>query len=265
MMIYIFMWSMVGFSTFGLQAVLLNLYMVHLGFDAAGIGRFLAVAQVSFGFAALPAGMMGARFGPRTGLLAGTVLVAAGWSLFLLAEGLPAAWVSASLQVGLAIAYMGQATMIVNGAPYLMSITEDDDRFYYLSFQQAIQALLGLIGGFVAGAMPGFWLLWRGRPGCSGLLPQHALVDPGRVCPGFPGTAARAPGAASDPSRDGLKQSWPDRLAFRGLVFAVYPLVVYLAIVGDFGGRTFFNIFLYDLGLDTQQIGVMFGLTRSRP
>ena len=129
MTVYIFMWSMVGFSSFGLQSVLLNLYLVHLGFDAAGIGRLLAVAQICFGLAALPAGVIGARLGPRTGLMIGTGMVAAGWALFQLAEAQPGPGMGVVLQAGLVLASMGQATMIVNGAPYLMSITNNEDRF----------------------------------------------------------------------------------------------------------------------------------------
>lgn len=265
MKIYIFMWSMVGFSTFGLQAVLLNLYMLHLGFDAAGIGRFLAVAQICFGLAALPAGMVGARFGLRTGLQIGTALVATGWTLFLLAEGLPAEWSGVILQVGLATAYMGQATMIVNGAPYLMHITEDDNRVYYLSFQQAIQAVLGLTGGLVAGALPGLLAAAAGDGrgdvdfyrSVLGLMPVGFVLAflsllrarPGHLQGANPGGSLTAAKAAPFPRQ----------------FFAVYALVVYLAIMGDFGARAFFNIYLHDMGLDTRQIGSLFGFNQLAP
>ena len=265
MMIYIFMWSMVGFSSFGLQAVLLNLYMLHLGFDAANIGRFLAVAQICFGFAALPAGLIGARLGPRTGLLISTVMVAGGWSLFLCAEGLPGGWMAIVLQVGLAVANMGQATMIVNGAPYLMCITQDADRFYYLSFQQAVQALLGLVGGFVAGSLPGILagMAQDGRADVAFYRSVLWLMPLGFVFAFFALLRARPVqlqvpiSAGEEPPLKPARFPWA--------VFAAYALVVYLAIVGDYGGRTFFNIFLNNLGLDTQQIGAMYGFNQIAP
>ncbi len=40
MKIYVFMGGMVGFAAFGLQAVLLNLYLVHLGFDTTFLVAF---------------------------------------------------------------------------------------------------------------------------------------------------------------------------------------------------------------------------------
>lgn len=265
MKIYIFMWGMVGFSSFGLQAVLLNLYLVHLGFDTASIGRFLAAAQICFGFAALPAGVIGARCGPRNGLLTGTALVSAGWALFTLAESAPSGWMAVTLQMGLILANMGQATMIVNGAPYLMCITDETNRFYYLSIQQAFQALLGLTGGFIGGALPGVMagLSNHGRGDAEyyryvlGLIP--VVFAAAFIC------LLRARVVHLQPAaQDGSNAAYgPSR--FPKIVFAVYPIIVFLAIVGDFGSRNFFNLYLVKLGLETRQIGLMFGLNQLAP
>jgi MFS family permease len=269
MKIYIFMWSMVGFSAFGLQAVLLNLYMVHLGFNEAGIGQLLAVAQLCFGLAALPAGVIGARLGPRTGLRIGTAMVAAGWTLFLLAESVPAGpdghWAAAFLQVGLAIANMGQATMIVNGAPYLMCITQDIDRFYYISFQQAIQALLGLVGSYIAGALPGILATAAGQ-GLSDVYYYRSVLW--LIPVGFVGaflSLLRARDVQLQvPTTSG--STLPVKLTrFPWHIFAFYMVIVYLAIVGDNGSRTFFNLYLKSMGLETSQIGAMFGFNQLAP
>ncbi len=265
MKIYVFMWGMVGFSSFGLQAVLLNLYLVHLRFDTASIGRFLAVAQICFGLAALPAGIIGARWGPRNGLLTGTALVGAGWALFVLAESMPANTLAAGLQAGLVLANMGQATMIVNGAPYLMCITEERNRFYYLSIQQAFQALLGLAGGFVAGSMPGALAAFTntGRGDEAYYRSVLALIPVGFIFVFLSLLLAR-PVSLRVPNQRGMEVVLKP-VGFPWAVFAIYPVIVYLAIVGDFASRNFFNLYLFDMGLNTRQIGTMFGFNQLAP
>jgi MFS family permease len=241
------------------------LYLVHLGFDAAGIGRLLAVAQICFGLAALPAGVIGARLGPRTGLIAATVLAAAGWVLFLLAESMPADWLNIGLYAGLAVYFTGTAAMVVNGSPYLMSITDDFNRFYYLSFQQAIQALLGLIGGFMAGWLPGLLAASAGDGRIDADFYRSVLwlIPAGFILACFFLMRARQTylHVSAHAGADAAGRS--ARLPLG--VFAVYMLIVYLTILGDNGSRTFFNLYLDDMGLDTRQIGLMYGFNQLAP
>lgn len=263
MRIYIFIWAMLSFSMQGLQAVLLNLYLTHLGYDTATIGRFLAFPQVVFGLMALPAGMLGARLGPRAGLLTGTSALAIGWSVFLLSTNLPPEWMNTGMTIGLCIAYTGHAHMIVNGAPYFMCITKNDDsRVHYLSLQQAFQALLALVGGMVAGALPGFLVSFNGGQKSDAdfygtvlwLIPTAyvvaslALLHARRV-------------RVQTPASGEETQSQP----FPWKSFIFYPVVVFLVIVGDTGARTFYNLYLVELGLSTGQIGTLYGITQLAP
>ena len=50
---------------FGIVAVLQNLFLLRLGFDARFIGLMLAVGQLVWAAAALPAGMLSNRIGLR--------------------------------------------------------------------------------------------------------------------------------------------------------------------------------------------------------
>ena len=78
-----------AFGYFGIQGVLLNLYLLRLGFGTPFIGLLLASGQLIWAVAALPAGMIGRRLGLRTAMILAFALSALGMGLVLLVEGLP--------------------------------------------------------------------------------------------------------------------------------------------------------------------------------
>src|SRR5260221_12419149 len=50
-----------GFTYFGVQAVLFNLYLLRLGFEPQFIGLLIGSGQLVFALAALPSGELGRR------------------------------------------------------------------------------------------------------------------------------------------------------------------------------------------------------------
>src|SRR4029453_16949911 len=82
-------WALIGFGYFGVQGVLLNLYLLRLGFDTRFIGSLIASGQLVWGLAALPAGAIGRRMGLRAALIASAALNALGNVLLLMVERLP--------------------------------------------------------------------------------------------------------------------------------------------------------------------------------
>src|SRR5262245_34981756 len=86
---YLLVWALLSFSYFGVQSVLLNLYLLRLGFGSPFIGMLAASGQLIWAVAALPAGVLGRRVGLRTALVAGSALLALAMRALLLVEALP--------------------------------------------------------------------------------------------------------------------------------------------------------------------------------
>src|SRR5262245_48454852 len=82
--------AMATIVIFGLLAVLQNLFLLRLGFEARFIGLMLGVGQLVWAIAALPAGLLSNRMGLRNGILLGQGVVALGLALILLVEAQPA-------------------------------------------------------------------------------------------------------------------------------------------------------------------------------
>src|SRR6266704_2374936 len=89
--LWLLTWALAAFGYFGLQGVLLNLYLLRLGFGPEFIGLLLGSGQLMW---AIAAGAVGRRIGLRTALLSGFVLLGVAFGLLLLVEALPRAlWV----------------------------------------------------------------------------------------------------------------------------------------------------------------------------
>src|SRR4030095_4934685 len=70
--------ALVTTVAFGIEAVLLNLYLLRLGFDAKFIGLLWGVGQLVWASAALPAGHLSSRLGLRNGFFLGQAIYAFG-------------------------------------------------------------------------------------------------------------------------------------------------------------------------------------------
>src|SRR5437870_10570516 len=82
--LWLLTWALAAFGYFGLQGVLLNLYLLRLGFGPEFIGLLLGSGQLMWAIAAIPAGAVGRRIGLRTALLSGIVLLGVAFALRLL-------------------------------------------------------------------------------------------------------------------------------------------------------------------------------------
>ncbi|MCB0049644.1 MAG: hypothetical protein KDE24_08900, partial [Caldilinea sp.] len=70
--------ALVTTVAFGLSAVLQNLYLLRLGYDARFIGTVLGTGQLTWAMAALPAAMVSSRVGLRNGYMVGPGLFGLG-------------------------------------------------------------------------------------------------------------------------------------------------------------------------------------------
>src|SRR5512141_511768 len=83
LLLYLACWAIVGFSFFGIQGVLLNLYLLRLGFSLEFIGLLNGAGMLACGAFALPAGVVGPRIGLREAQVAGLAGAAIGAGLFM--------------------------------------------------------------------------------------------------------------------------------------------------------------------------------------
>ena len=144
-----------GFCYFGIISVLLNLYLLRLGYGPEFIGLFNGTAWLIYTFSCLPAGALGARWGVRRTMMAGVGLIVVGYGLLPMAELIPGATREGWLLATNSLAYFGGALWGVNGIPYLAGSTTPEERGHAFSLQAALLPLAGFAGSLVGGFLPG--------------------------------------------------------------------------------------------------------------
>jgi MFS family permease len=88
--LYLITAALIGFTIFGgIYTVLLNLYLVRLGYGPSFVGLVNAAGPLAMAIFCLPAGAFGGRWGSRRAMIAGLSLSIPGFGLLPLAEYIP--------------------------------------------------------------------------------------------------------------------------------------------------------------------------------
>lgn len=251
------LWLLLGqnvavFLGIAVQALVLNLYLVALGYREDFIGLLTFVQTAAIGVGAFPASALSPRIGPRRVLIAATLLLALSFGAMALLSAEPPL-LAASVFSGLAMAHV-----FVPSAPYLMDNAGPEERrsafaanFAALSVASvAGSAVGGVLPGLVGGADPGVIgyraaLLLGAGLGVVGVVPL-LLADDSRA----PVAATPvAPGTTNDRPLPSLRRDLVAMAAATALLAGATGLVV-----------AFFNVYLRDVvGSSTGQIGGVFG------
>jgi MFS family permease len=251
--------SLVSFAWDGVRAVVLNLYLLRLGYGPDFVGLVNAVGALAFALWCLPAGAMGSRWGSRKMLIAGASLLTVGFWLVPLAEFVAGAWRTGWLLSTSVLTYFGFALFLVNGLPFMMGTTGSEERTHAFSAHVALMPLAGFFGSLVAGWLPGTFATLLGVSvaeatpyGLSLWLATLLLI---------PGVAALLPTRLVDGQ---LPQAAQPSTPIEDTGRAPYGLILAIALIMAFrfGGRgtvaTFFNVYLDDgLGTSTSLIGAL--------
>ncbi len=147
-------WGFMAFGYFGISSVLVNLYLLRLGYGVEFIGLLIASGQALWAITSLPAGALSRRIGLRTTLILAPAFVAAGLGLMLLVEMLPRSAWSTWLFAGWMISWIGASLLNVSSTPYMMLAARPEERNIAFSTQSAVTAFMGFAGGVVAGLVP---------------------------------------------------------------------------------------------------------------
>ena len=247
---------------FGLAAVLQNLYLLRLGYDARFIGLLYAFGQTVWAAAALPASMLSRRTGLRNAFMFGVALFGLGLALILLVEGRPTSLWSAWLMAGQGVMMLGAAFITVNIPPYLMAVTGETERRHAFSAFQAVIPTMAFIGSLMAGLLPGLFAaqlnLSMDDPAPYRLALWFApCVMALAILPMFGADPARIIDTGRGPGGSGR--------APYGL-FAFLGIIVFFQAIGEGTVRTFFNVYLdTSLAVPTAQIGIVMGTAQLLP
>ena len=146
MRLYLLADGLSGFTVDGgIYAVVLNLYLLRLGYGAQFIGAVNGVGLLAYGLFSLAAGWLGSRFRTRRMIALGLVMMAAGGCALPLAEfvapGLRASWVVASF----VITNLGLALHVTNCTPFLTEISQAGERHVFFSIVATAWSLAGFI------------------------------------------------------------------------------------------------------------------------
>ena len=154
--LYLLSGALVGFaSSSGIYNLLLNIYLLRLGYDIEFVGFVSATGAAAYALLCLPAGAMGRRWGPRRMIVLGLGLIAVGNTMLPFAESLPREWQAHWLIFARLPRAFGFALSIVNAGPFLLSITTRVERTHVFSVQAATWPIAGFAGNLVGGVLPG--------------------------------------------------------------------------------------------------------------
>jgi MFS family permease len=155
MALYLFAAAMVGFALDGgVYSVLLNLFLVRLGYGPEQIGVVNSIGTLTFALASLPSGALGERLGVRPMLLLGLGMMLVGGSVLPAAVGIPEAWRLAWLIGSSVLLYLGLALFFVNTAPFVMELVDAHQRSQVFSLQTALMSLAAFVGSLTGGLLP---------------------------------------------------------------------------------------------------------------
>lgn len=254
-------WGFISLGYYGIVGVLVNLYLLRLGYGIEFIGLFIAAGQGLWAAAALPIGALSRRIGLRTALILSPTFTGVGIGLMLLVEMLPSDLWTVWLLGGWLMAWIGATLLNVSSAPYLMLAARPEERNIVFSAQSAIIAFMGFAGGIIAGLAP---TLAAGLLGLS--LEDAAPYRIGLWLAPIANLCAVWLLMGISPLR--VKKQDATQTAAKPPIrlLALLAAIVFLQAAGGGAARTFFNVFL-DIGLRVPpaQIGAIMGIAQLLP
>ena len=146
----------------GIYSVLFNLYLLRLGYGPEFVGLVNGAGMLAFALVCLPAGTIGGRWGNRRMMVAGLSLLVTGCTLLPLAELTAGSWQTTYLLIAYVLAFVGFGVYFVNTAPFLMQVTNVQERNHVFSAQAALWSLAGFAGSLLGGLLPGIFAVYLG-------------------------------------------------------------------------------------------------------
>ena len=245
--------ALIGFTIFGgIYSVLLNLYLLRLGYGPEFIGGINAAGALAFVLFSLPAGAWGNRWGNRRLMMIGLGISTVGHLCITLAEPFAEPFRLGWLLGSFALGSAGLNMFFVNVFPYLTQVTQAAQRHRVFSIQVALWPLAGFVGSLIGGFLPALSaaLLDLDPEGAAAyrypLMVSTALLGLAAFSIRFSKDAG--PPARSTPPPEGERPPY-------ALMFFM-GLTTLFQTAGEGTVRTFYNVYLDTaLALPTPVIG----------
>ncbi len=253
----------------GLVSVLLNLYLLRLGYGTEFIGLVNAVGLLTFGLASLPAGILGSRLSPTALMKFGAIFCLVGGILLPMAEWLPPGWRELGLVLPPALMFGGFAFVFVNGAPFLINVVDVAYKHQAFALKAAHWSLAGFAGSLVGGLLPGAvagmygWTLGDPEPyritfALATVVLALSAALALRIRP-LPRKAAPAP-SEEDPVAEGAGKGWAASILMLIVIMTVIRL---FQVAGSATAMVYFNVYMdQQLAVSTALIGAMAAIGR---
>ena len=255
------------FAVDGVYNVLLNLYMLRLGYGTEFIGLVNAVGLLTFAFASLPAGLLGSRYSTTLLMKLGAAVCVIGGLLLPQAGLLPPGWREGWLIFHYALMLSGFALFFVNGAPYLLNVVDTAYKHRAFALKTAGWSLAGFAGSLVGGILPG-WIASLMATTLSEPAPYRLTLT---VASGVMALSALCmlrvkPLAAPPPPASPSPETKPGRLTVtQSLValVAVMTVIRLFQVAGTATALVYFNVYMdRQLLVSTAMIGAIAAIGR---
>jgi len=231
-----------GFVFFGIYSLLLNLYLLRLGYGSEYIGMVNGIGPLMLALFSLPAGVVSRRFGSRRVMMGGYFMMALSLGLLPLSGLLPAAMRDSWIVVMYATTWATAAFVIVNFSPYLMAWTGEKERNYAFAIQSALFPVAGFIGSFLGGTLPLLFANLANVTLDSPIPYRNALLVAAAIdflaVVAIWKTDEVGETAVSKETHQKSKSPPPYRLIF------LFTLVSLLTVAGEWTMRVYFNVYL---------------------
>ncbi len=249
----LFSQALIGFTIFGgIYTVLLNLYLLRLGYGPQLIGQVKAAGAISFALLSMPAGLIGNHLGSRHSMIIGIGLSALGFGLLPLGEFVSPTsripWIMATYAFGI----LGNTFFLVNSIPFLTSICPPQVRNYVFSTQVALWPLAGFAGSLCGGLLPKLFSVLLDLPDAHPAPYRWPLL----FASGVLLFSAVAVAATKPPTHRHTKQKSNRTTPFPLAIILSLSLVTCLQMAAENSFRIFFNVYMdQELGISTALIG----------
>jgi MFS family permease len=230
-----------GFSYFGVYAVLFNLYLIRLGYDLKFISSINATGQFVFAISSLIIGLISKRKGNRGGMILGMGIILLAFSVLPLITWSKLSNSDIFLIITYALSWLGLAFVIVNIIPFLITATGPQERSTVFGMVGAILSLSGLLGNLLSGVLPGYFASYLGESLNSPNPFRYTLLFAiFFTIPGMVALLATRDIESDTPKTE--KVTNVSKVPIRLII--LLTLVMLLMRTGEGSVRTFFNVYL---------------------
>ncbi|MEM7802071.1 MAG: MFS transporter [Chloroflexota bacterium] len=252
-----------GFIFFGIYSLLLNLYLLRLGYAQQVIGLVNGVGPLVLAVSSIPIGLFSKRIGSRRGLMFGYIGMSIGMMAMTFSQLVPASMQAGWIIGTYAFVWLPGSAIVVNFAPFIMSQTVETERNIGFAILSSLFPVAGFAGNFVGGFLPKLFGMLASVPIDSAPAYRYALLFGGALylLPAFLMWLTREPDTQAEMAAS--KSGQPVGSKPPIWLIATVGLVSLLLVTGDWLLKVYLNVYLDTvLNLPTARIGTLMGVAR---